>query len=186
MSAEPIYKKILRDVKVDLSDEFDRNFERKAFFDVPWKPTRGVNARGSLMARSGNLRKSINSAIEGQTIKWRSTLPYADIHNNGGDITVTVQMKKFFWAMFYKTGGAAKGATGQRKALLSNESAMWRGMALQKVGAKMKIPKRQFIGNHPRIAVSIRRAMDHNLKEIDTFIKQHLKLDHEQRNRRNF
>ena len=28
----------MRDLKVELDDEFDRNFERKAFFDRPWAP----------------------------------------------------------------------------------------------------------------------------------------------------
>ncbi len=28
---------IVQDVKVDLTDEFDRNFERKGFFDETWK-----------------------------------------------------------------------------------------------------------------------------------------------------
>jgi len=27
---------VLRDIKTDLADEFDRNFERKAFFNDPW------------------------------------------------------------------------------------------------------------------------------------------------------
>ena len=29
-------RKILTDLKVELLDEFDRNFERRAFFDRPW------------------------------------------------------------------------------------------------------------------------------------------------------
>lgn len=29
---------VMRDLKVELDDEFDRNFERKAFFDRPWAP----------------------------------------------------------------------------------------------------------------------------------------------------
>ena len=31
MNFETYFKNILNDLKVDLSDEFDRNFERKAF-----------------------------------------------------------------------------------------------------------------------------------------------------------
>ena len=30
-------KNILTDIKVELSQEFDQNFERKAFFDKKWK-----------------------------------------------------------------------------------------------------------------------------------------------------
>ena len=43
-----IMPKILNDIKVDLADEFDKNFERKAFFDKPWKgpqvPRQGLAA----------------------------------------------------------------------------------------------------------------------------------------------
>ena len=42
-----IIEKILRDIKVELTDEFDKNFERKAFFSKPWEQ-RKVGKRGSL------------------------------------------------------------------------------------------------------------------------------------------
>jgi len=61
-----IFKKIIKDVEVELSDEFDRNFERKAFFNTGWKETAHPVSRGSLMMRSGTLRKSINSQIAGE------------------------------------------------------------------------------------------------------------------------
>ena len=34
-----LFTKILTDLKVELADEFDRNFERKAFFGKAWKRT---------------------------------------------------------------------------------------------------------------------------------------------------
>ncbi len=80
---------IIKDVKTDLTDEFDRNFERKAFFDKKWKTNELPNKVGSLMMRSGNLRNSINSKIEGDRIIFSSSLPYASIQNEGGEITVT-------------------------------------------------------------------------------------------------
>ena len=41
---DQIIKNILRDIQVEMTDEFDRNFERQAFFSEAWQrrksPTR--------------------------------------------------------------------------------------------------------------------------------------------------
>lgn len=38
LDANKLKADILNDMRVDLSEEFDRNFERKAFFSDKWKP----------------------------------------------------------------------------------------------------------------------------------------------------
>jgi len=53
----------IKDVAVDLTDEFDRNFERKSFFDQPWQQTKLTNPRGSLMMRTGQLRNSLSCKV---------------------------------------------------------------------------------------------------------------------------
>lgn len=40
--------KLLNYLRVELSDEFDKNFERKAFFNKRWKP-RKHGRKGTLM-----------------------------------------------------------------------------------------------------------------------------------------
>ena len=171
---DKIFNNIIKDVQVNLSDEFDRNFERKAFFDRPWSPAKLTNNRGSLMMRSGNLRNSISSKIEGENIVWTSSQPYASIHNEGGEIIVTQKMKSFFWAMYYKAGGAVKG-TSQRDQRLSQEAAQWKALALMKVGQKMKIEQRQFIGDHPEVGKHIEFAMQGSLEELNQYVINHLK-----------
>ena len=53
-------KKILRDIQVELTDEFDRNFEREAFFSEAWERRRSpVRANEHLLVDSGTLRRSI-------------------------------------------------------------------------------------------------------------------------------
>ena len=37
---QTIIRNILQDVRVELSDEFDRNFERQAFFNEKWQRRR--------------------------------------------------------------------------------------------------------------------------------------------------
>ncbi len=150
MNPNDFLKKILQDVKVDASQHFDRNFERKAFFNQKWPASRMQNNRGSLMMRTGALRRSIRSNIQGNQIVWKSSLPYGSLHNEGGEIIVTDKMKRFFWAMFYKSDGAitmkregsgnVKMRNTERNRKLSSEAEQWKAMALQKTGKKMKVP----------------------------------------------
>lgn len=170
MNITALEKKILNDMAVELADEFDRNFERKAFFTEKWASPKINNARGSVMNRSGNLRRSIKYSVRDGMIMFSSSLPYASIHNEGGEITVTAQMKKYFWAMYYKAvGGITTKADGgesksKKNVKLTGEAAKWRAMALMKVGQKMKIEKRQFIGNHPQVLHIAKSVIEDNLK----------------------
>ncbi|NDP26441.1 MAG: hypothetical protein GZ087_03300 [Flavobacterium sp.] len=176
-----LIKNILADVRIDLTDEFDKNFERKAFFDKAWENTKIPNRKGSLMMRSGKTRRSIRSKLTNNEINWSSSLPHANLMNEGGEIIVTEKMKRFFWAMFYKSNGAvtktAKGVTrnNDRNKRLTSEAATWKALALQKVGAKMKIKQRQFIGDHPQVRQRIEHVVDRNMKEIEKQIFNKLK-----------
>ncbi|HON53333.1 MAG TPA: phage morphogenesis protein, partial [Bacteroidales bacterium] len=58
-----IKKNILSDIKVELTEEFDRNFERKGFFSNRWSDRKRQNI-GSLMQATGTLRKSIRSKVQ--------------------------------------------------------------------------------------------------------------------------
>lgn len=51
-----------------------------------------------------------------------------------------------------------------------------KAMALKKVGGKIKIPKRQFIGYHAEVDKHIQNIITHNLEELS----KQLKLDHKQ------
>lgn len=173
MNLKELENKITRDVAVELADEFDRNFERKAFFDKKWKQPKISNSRGTLMMRTGNLRRSIKYSVRDNQVLFSSALPYADIHNEGGEITVTKQMKSFFWAMYYKaSGGISKTKSGStanttRNAKLSNEAKSWKNLALMKVGHKMKIEQRQMVGDHPALDKPIKAAMDYRIEEYN-------------------
>lgn len=173
------FKIILNDLKVELSDEFDKNFERKAFFDKKWQQTKWPNNKGSLMMRTGAGRRSIFSKIEGDVIVWRSNLPYMSIQNEGGEITVTAQMKKFFWAMYYKSSNAItykvktrSAANTKRNQKLAGEAAIWKSLALMRIGKKIKIPERRFIGDHPQVKASITRVINGVMQEIDADLKE--------------
>lgn len=175
MRLAQVVDNIVEDTAVELTQEFDRNFERKAFFDQQWKQTRFANSNGSLMMRTGALRRSVNKRVNGDSISWSSNLPYASLHNEGGEIEVTAKMKSFFWAMFYKANGAAKsGGPKKRAANLSAEALKWKAMALMPVGKIMSIEQRQFIGWHPLVDKSIEGVIEDNMAEYNTALKKQL------------
>lgn len=170
MTPEQFLKQTLTDIKIKIGEEFDRNFERKAFFNEKWKSPKFPNSRGSLMLRTGKLRKSLlNPKITQNSIVWSSSMPYADIHNNGGEIKITPQMRKFFWAMFYKISNAGK------RGNLPMQAQMWKALALKKVGETIKIEKRQFIGSHPEVDRHIKEIIKHNFEELKKEIDKNLK-----------
>lgn len=174
-------RQLLQDIKRDLLEKFDRNFESKSFFGKPWSATK-LNKRGTLMMRSGKLSNSIKASVNADTITFTSALPYASIHNEGGTITITPKMQKFFWAMYYKSAGAItfsvktkKANATKRNQNLSAEASYWKSLALKKVGDKLHIEQRQFIGDHPQVRKTVEHRMDLYLKEIENQIKNQLK-----------
>ena len=100
LEIQTIIRRILEDIRVDLTDEFDQNFERQAFFSEAWQrrksPTR---PGGHILVDTGRLRRSIQSRVDGSSITFFSTEPYAAIHNEGGEIVVTAKMKKKHWSI---------------------------------------------------------------------------------------
>lgn len=182
MNLETFHKNILNDVKTELADEFDRNFERKAFFEQSWPKNKLINRRGSMMARTNNLRRSMRAKIDGYNIAFSSSLPYASIQNEGGEITVTKKMKSYFWAMHYQAGGKVvynvktrELAKNKANKTLSIEAEQWKALALMPIGKKIKIPSRRFIGKHPKIKDIIENCVNNNLNELNEIIKNNLK-----------
>lgn len=176
-----IWQKILKDIAVELHDEFDRNFERKAFFGKAWEK-RKREGKGSLLLVTGKLRRSLKHNVTHNTIKWTSSEVYANIHNEGGDIVITSKMKGYFWHKYYEAIGhqtydiKTRSVSNTKKNIrLSKEAEFYKSMALQKTGAIIKIPQRQFIGNAPEVDSAIEKIIHTNLKGIETLIKNQLK-----------
>lgn len=166
---DTLLKRIFRDIQVELSDEFDRNFERQAFFSEAWK--RRSRPGGHTLVDSGDLRRSVKSHIGTNGVTFSSDLPYAAIHNEGGEIMVTARMKRYFWHKYYETAGAfgrKKDGTrrnDRRTVRLSTEAEFWRCMALMKAGSTIRIPRRRFIGYAPEVERAVREIIEENLSE---------------------
>ena len=169
-----IFGRILRDIQVELGDEFDRNFERQAFFSEAWERRRSPLRPGAaLLSGTGNstLRKSVRSEIRDNSIVFIYSHQVAAIHNEGCEIKVTERMKRFFWHKYYSaTGSFGRKKDGSRRndkrsLQLSDEADFWKAMALMKVGSKIRIPQRKFLGTSPEVEAAVRQIIEENLNE---------------------
>lgn len=177
--AEKVFSRILRDIEVELKEEFDQNFEREAFFSQRWErrksPVHGSRS-GHLLVDTGTLRGSIQSRIEGDSVVFWSDLPNASIHNNGGDIVVTERMKRFFWAKYHESNGGKWGRRGEAPAH-GSEAEFWKLMALKKVGSTVRIPRRRFLGVSPEVEKAVKDIVEEGLGE---YFEKEFKINFEQ------
>lgn len=151
----------LNDIQIKLSDEFDRNFERQAFFSEKWKRRRydPPGSERGILTQSGGLRRSIISKIEGRRLIFTSSMPYSKIHNEGGTITVTQRMKSYFWHKYKEETKRLKGKE------MTEKGAFYRAMALKRRGSKIQIPRRMFLGKSPEVEKIIREVAEDCLAE---------------------
>lgn len=173
MTSASVISKILSDIRVELSSEFDRNFERQAFFSKAWARHKSPTKPGThILVKSGALRRSIRSHSDANSITFSSDLPYSQIQNDGGQIKVTAKMKKYFWAKYYEAvGGFGRKKNGELRAdKRNNELNTWaefyKHMALMKVGSMITIPKRQFIGTAPELEAEVKEIIQYNIEQF--------------------
>ena len=158
-------------------DSIRENFRKGGFYGQSWAPplriTGGFDSGpgyGPLLSATNHLMMQTDYIPQAGRVIIQNTLIYAQIHNDGGEITVTKKMKSYFWSQAYKHGlvggmyGQAKGKKNQQKAeALNKEAEFWRAMALKKVGSKIKIPQRRFMGDHPEVERIVKDIINQEL-----------------------
>lgn len=167
-----VIQRIIGDIRVELLEEYDRNFERQGFFSEKWQRRRSPIRQGrAVLIDSGALRRSIHSRTSASSVTFVSDLPYAAVHNEGGEIKVTRRMKAFFWHKYYEaTGSFSRGKDGsprrdKRNLRLSTEAEFWKAMALMRVGAVIRIPRRRFLGTSPEVEQAVKTIIEDNLTQ---------------------
>ncbi len=168
-----IFRLVLDDIRVELGDEFDKNFERQAFFSESWARRRSpVRQGGALLVDTGTLRRSIRSRTTDDSITFYTYLPYAAIHNDGGEIVVTRRMKGYFWHKYMTAAGALQFARRKDGTMrrdkntlhINDEAEFYKCMALKKEGSTVKIPRRRFLGTSPEVERAVREIIEENLE----------------------
>lgn len=133
------------------TEYYINSFRDKGWDGVPWTAVKQEPGRGSLMVRSGQLQASIRPSLvtvnEVRISGGSPSVPYAQIHNEGGTITQipTPKQRKFFWAMEYKTNPNTKVVQVEGSDKMRKELGRWGCMALAKE-LSANIPQRQFMG----------------------------------------
>lgn len=149
--------KTLKDIEVKATELFDRNFEQQGFFGSKWKQRKNDSdpGRAILIGRgSGRLRKGIQTTKRsGNTITWKFDVPYAKIHNEGGTIKTTQNVRPFSRTV---KGKVQKVKSFSRK-------------------VNIKIPQRQFIGDHPQLRAAIETIVDRNVKKFNDDLLKNIK-----------
>ena len=150
IDAKQIKRKILNDMRVELTEEFDRNFERKAFFTKKWKPRTYPATRGSLLIVTGKLRRSIRSQVQGNGVRFTSSVPYASIHNEGGEGTKSVKAH-------------------------TRKSKKGKSYTVRAHSRRFTMPQRQFIGDGDETRKIIENIVKDNVALIDKELVKHIK-----------
>lgn len=132
---------------------FKRNFKVGGYVDTSftkWKDSGKKNRK--TLVNTGNLRRSIKkiySSIKKVVVGVTGTIPYAQIHNEGGKIEITPKMRRNFWYMYGKTGDVK-----------------YKAMALTPK-THIDIPQRQFIGeDNKAIEIALDREIIRQFKTL--------------------
>lgn len=148
--AQQLKKDIISDMRVELAEEFDRNFTRKAFFTEKWKKRRNQNALGSLLVVTGSLRRSIQTSETDSGVRFTSNQPYATLHNEGGKGSVMVRQH---------TRKSKKGKT----------------YTVRQHTRTINMPQRQFVGNGKETQRIIQTVINDNLEQFNQEMTKTLK-----------
>lgn len=170
-------------------DHYQENFRKGGFqnrglrkWPVTRRQTSGIAGAdgqyGPLLSRRNHLFASIKYVPSDYRVTVSNDLPYAPVHNWGGQVnpTVTPRMRRFAWAMYYNAQGGKKKATGGKRKPKKGKSApkvetpsaqFWKGMALtKKKKLQVRIPQRQFIGESQELNQRINERIENELNQI--------------------
>ena len=154
---------------------FKESFRNGGFTDTSlakWADRKSPIGGKRIMYGTGTLMQSIHRTEETEKrVVVSSDTTYSEIHNEGGTVTVTAQMKKYWWAQYYKFAGKTKKtASGKQANTASNrklnaKAEYCKRMALMKTGSKIKIPQRQFIGESQTLMNELDRQLQTKIAE---------------------
>ncbi|PID89538.1 MAG: hypothetical protein CSB01_01420 [Bacteroidia bacterium] len=168
-------KRLLLNIQTRLGDEFNKNFQRQAFFDRPWKPRQGNKApkRGILIGKGrGHLWKSLRSKIRGNSIVFTSNVPYASVHNEGFSGRQSVKAHSRIIKAHKRRITARTNLKTRKTTKAYNQQVREHTQHVGAFSREMNMPQRQFIGDHPQVRTIIKKTID---EEVEAFNQKLLK-----------
>lgn len=146
--ADAVMNGLAKEVAKHAKHFFLDGFDKGGFTDVnfiPWVKRQDFEDH-AVMSKTEALKNSIeiiSATPERIEVGVNEALPYSDIHNTGGTITVTVtdKMRKFFWFVYISM------TKGSAHISIPDHVLKWKKMALSKNETMtIHIPQRQYIG----------------------------------------
>lgn len=173
-----------------------KRFSDSAFNGRAWQEPyrRKLSFKGAqasyktLESGTKHLRDSTYFKPEPGKVYIRNQVDYAQIHNEGGTITVTAKMKKYFMWKYLSIVGSKgnkkykpikskytynkKGVVRKTKGneALTREAMFWRNMALKREGSLIRMPRRHFFGPDANMSKEIRKIIE---RELQLFVKNY-------------
>ncbi len=149
----------------EVLDSINENFRSQSFFGAPWLPRQATEKDDgrALLVRSGRLRRSFELDVRGLTLIIHTDTPYAQIHNEGGTITGSVNVAAF---KRNRSETDEVSAPGARKAKYTKSVI---GSHLVKAHTRTvntTIPQRQFMGEHPDLDKRLGTLIEAELDSI--------------------
>lgn len=146
-------------IGIEATKHFKKNFYDEGFDGKKWKSRKSKrmgNTNGQkILSQSGELAESIDYRIDGNIVVIYSDKPYAQIHNEGGKISVTPKMKGYFWAKHKEAKDAGA----------HDVADMYKAMALSK---EITIEQRKFMGESHDLITILNNKINKDLKQIVT------------------
>ena len=139
------------------------NFRNQAFNGQPWKArkTKGRrgNGRQNILVQSGALRRSIRVIRTTATsVTVGSDLPYASVHNDGGEIKRAARTETFVRNRYTK---GVKGKMFGGMGAFKKGTTAGRGLTFRAYSYRM--PQRQFLGRTPALDTAINRTVKRHI-----------------------
>ena len=179
---EEVNDRLPTKVGVTAVNHFKQNFRDGGWLDNglhPWKRTRRQEGNGKdakyspLTSRRNHMMRSIQASTSPGQVTIEDPVPYAAIHNDGGDITthptVTQRMRKYAWHMVYSIAGI-KGK-GKLPKELPKAAEKWKRRALTRkssITVHAHIPQRQFMGDSAELRVKVNKLIKDSIERIQS------------------
>lgn len=180
MNTLSIKKKIVEAVKIVVQNNIKDNFVNESFDGASWKKRKSKdksdrkNPENSrrLLTKTGRLLRSIIVEVKGNdALQVRSDVPYAEIHNEGGEINHPGGTPYTFFDTKYtkrkKRGRIDK--LGDNQMLFLKKDGQYPENVKFTKPHLIKMPKRQFVGDNKLL----RTAVEQRIKDI---LKQDFKI----------
>ena len=175
---QEVNDRLPRKVGITAVNHFRQNFRDAGCRDGglrPWQRTRRQDSKSPdakytpLTSRRDHLMRSIEFQAQPGQVVISDPVPYAEIHNDGGDISthpsVTTKLRKYAWHMVYSLAASQ----GKLPKTLPTEADKWKALALTKktkLSIHAHIPQRQFIGDSQELTQKLNTIINNSLKTI--------------------